>query len=100
MHKTLTLLDCIREQDDRRYAAHERLALAKALVFGISNLQFGPEVGVGPQKADAPVVATWLVGIATSLSYELAGIGLFRTQMATATREQLREEVVVLPWPA
>lgn len=40
-----------------------------------------------------------LAGIAESLGYEVAGIDLFRTRMATATREQLREEVVLLRWP-
>jgi len=33
------------------------------------------------------------------LGYELDGIDLFRTRLATATRAQLREEVVVLRWP-
>jgi hypothetical protein len=37
--------------------------------------------------------------IAESLGYELVSIDLFRTRLATATREQLREEVVVLRWP-
>jgi hypothetical protein len=36
--------------------------------------------------------------IAKSLGYELAGIDLFRTRLATATKEQLREEVVILRW--
>jgi hypothetical protein len=40
-----------------------------------------------------------LAGIAESLGYELVGIDLFRTRLATATRAQLREEVVVLRWP-
>jgi DNA modification methylase len=40
-----------------------------------------------------------LAGIAQSLGYELEGIDLFRTRLATATRAQLREEVVVLRWP-
>lgn len=60
LHKTLTLIDAIRELEDDRFSAAERLALARALVSGISNLQFGPEVGVGPAKQDAPVVETWL----------------------------------------
>lgn len=63
LHKVLTLLNSMGEHCDERYAAHERLALAKALVSGISNLQFGPEVGVGPRKPDAPVVATWLAAV-------------------------------------
>jgi len=40
-----------------------------------------------------------LADIAQSLGYELIGIDLFRERLATATREQLREEVVVLRWP-
>jgi len=40
-----------------------------------------------------------LAQIAESLGYELVSIDLFRTRLATATGEQLREEVVVLRWP-
>ena len=40
-----------------------------------------------------------LAEIAQSLGYQLVGIDLFRTRFATATREQMREEVVVLRWP-
>lgn len=40
-----------------------------------------------------------LAEIAVSLGYQLVGIDLFRTRLATATGEQLREEVVVLRWP-
>lgn len=36
--------------------------------------------------------------IAQKLGYELVGIDLFRTRLATATKEQLREEVVLLRW--
>jgi len=39
-----------------------------------------------------------LAEIAQSLGYELVGIDLFRTRLATATKVQLREEVVVLRW--
>jgi len=63
LHKTLVLLDCIERHRDDRYRDHERLALAKALVFSISNLQFGPEVGVGPKKEDAEVVTAWLSAV-------------------------------------
>lgn len=63
LHKTLLLLEELeRNRCDLSYR-HERLALAKAIVFGISNLHFGPEVGVESPKADAPVVATWLEGV-------------------------------------
>ena len=60
MHKVLVLLDALQEHADERYRDHELLALAKALVFRISNLHFGPEVGVGPMKPDVSVVAEWL----------------------------------------
>lgn len=60
LHKTLVLLDCLRRYRDERYYRHELLALAKALPTSIGNLHFGPEVGVGPAKPDAPVIAHWL----------------------------------------
>ncbi|MGA2869281.1 MAG: hypothetical protein ABSF34_08990, partial [Verrucomicrobiota bacterium] len=40
-----------------------------------------------------------LADLAASVGYEVVGIDLFRTRLATATREQLREEVVILRWP-
>jgi len=40
-----------------------------------------------------------LTEIARDLGYELVRVDLFRTRLATATKEQLREEVVVLRWP-
>lgn len=39
-----------------------------------------------------------LADIAHELGYEVEKIDLFRTRIATATKEQLREEVVVLRW--
>ncbi len=63
LHKTLTLLEEIDSHGSHDFKDHERLALAKAIVSGISNLHFGPEVGVGPPKHDAPVIPLWLAGI-------------------------------------
>lgn len=63
LHRTLVLLDALDENKDERFDSHERLALARAIVFGISNLCFGPEVGVGRPKSDAPVVDLWLDNI-------------------------------------
>ena len=40
-----------------------------------------------------------LADIAESLGYRVLDIDLFRTRLATATKEQLREEVVLLEWP-
>ena len=39
-----------------------------------------------------------LANIASALGYEVMGIDLFRTRLATATKEHLREEVVMLRW--
>lgn len=68
LHKSLILLRCI----DKAPAgiAHMRLALAKALVTSISNLHFGPEVGIGPIKVDTPVVSTWL-GLVVQMARDL-----------------------------
>lgn len=60
LHKTLVLIETLHELSDDRFSASERLALATALVSGIGNLTFGPEVGVGPPKADAPAAELWL----------------------------------------
>lgn len=39
-----------------------------------------------------------LAEIADQLGYEIINIDLFRTRIATVTKEQIREEVVVLRW--
>lgn len=60
LHKALTLLECLKKYQDERYHRHELLAFAKALVSSISNLHFGPEVGVSKPKRDARVIGAWL----------------------------------------
>ncbi|KGF71962.1 DNA methyltransferase [Neosynechococcus sphagnicola sy1] len=63
LHKTLTLLEQLQQHSDHRPLPHGQLALAKALVSKIGNLHFGPEVGIGTIKADAPVVEAWLTEV-------------------------------------
>ena len=60
LHKTLVLLDQLRQYADRSWYKHALLALGNALVTSIGNLRFGPEVGVGKIKEDIPVVSAWL----------------------------------------
>ena len=60
LHKTLVLLDTLERHRDDALCAHERLALATALVSEIGNLHFGPEVGVGKVQEDAAVIGPWL----------------------------------------
>lgn len=66
--------DAIRSLSPERCRSHHLLALAKALVTSISNLQFGPEVGVGPAKADAPVVSAWL-RLVNQMAQDLRALG-------------------------
>jgi DNA modification methylase len=63
LHKTLVLLEMIDKYAEPRFQRHEKLALAKALVASISNLHFGPEVGVERPKKDAAVISPWLAGM-------------------------------------
>ncbi len=63
LHKTLVLLDCLKIHEKEVYYRHALLALANALVFKISNLHFGPEVGVRNPKIDVPVVSNWLAEV-------------------------------------
>ncbi len=60
LHKTVLLLDAIDRHGDHQMQQYGRLALASALVRRIGNLKFGPEVGVGKAKDDAPVFDAWL----------------------------------------
>ena len=63
LHKTLVLLEQLTKMYDGHAMKYERLALAKQLVYSISNLRFGPEIGVGRVKEDAPVIGPWLRGV-------------------------------------
>ena len=76
LHRTIRLLDTIQQQSHPVFSDYERLALASALVNGIGNLRFGPEVGVGPEKIDAPVVDRWLQNI-RSIASDLAAMREF-----------------------
>jgi hypothetical protein len=63
LHKTLVLLNCLKSHEKEAYYRHALLALANALVYKISNLHFGPEVGVRNPKNNVPVISNWLVEI-------------------------------------
>ena len=65
LHKTMVLLDELDRRGEPGLQKYGRLALAKALAFQIGNLKFGPEVGLGRIKDDAPVVDVWLEGVRT-----------------------------------
>lgn len=60
LHKTLVLLEQMNQYQATIEYKYCLLALGNALVNSISNLRFGPEVGVGKIKEDIPVISTWL----------------------------------------
>ncbi|MGC9966025.1 MAG: DNA methyltransferase [Syntrophobacteraceae bacterium] len=63
LKKVLALLAALNEAGEPEFRDHEFLALAKTLVLTASNLNFGPEVGVGKIKNDAAVLLSWLENI-------------------------------------
>jgi len=63
LHKSLVLFDLLKQHKDEPYYRHALLALGNALVFKISNLHFGPEVGVKKPKADVSVISNWLLEV-------------------------------------
>ena len=63
LHQTLILRDTIRAIGGVR-ADHHLIALAKQLPTEIGNLRFGPEIGLGQIKEDAPVVDLWMKQVA------------------------------------
>ena len=96
LHKTLVLLETLDRNGLPRLAAHERLALAKSLVQGISNLHFGPEIGVGPAKADAAVVGPWLRGV-TGMAADLRQLRGKAATPATVHQGDARDLIHLLP---
>jgi len=65
LHKALVLLDHLQNCADNQFQAHEKLAFAKTVLNSASNLRFGPEVGVGTIRRDAPVLTSWLDEVKT-----------------------------------
>jgi hypothetical protein len=96
LHRTLTLLDALAKHPDARFENYERLALADALLNGISNLHFGPEVGIGPAKPDAPVISLWLDNIRTMVR-DLEDLPEENATSATVYRADARNVADILP---
>ncbi len=59
LHKSLVLLDEIEKYKSTSFYKYFVIAFGNSLVNQVSNLRFGPEVGVGKIKKDAFVVSTW-----------------------------------------
>lgn len=60
LHKAIILREHIEKLSSEPHFSHLLLGLGNALVFSVSNLHFGPEVGVKKIKSDTPVIGPWL----------------------------------------
>jgi len=96
LHKVLVLLEQLDRVQDERFAMHERLALAHALVTTIGNLRFGPEVGLGTIKGDAPVIGPWLQ-LVDRMSHDLRTLREGRAPQTTVLQGDARRCSVLLP---
>jgi hypothetical protein len=90
LHKTLILLDQIKRYADPAYSHHLQLALAQAVTTSISNLHFGPEVGIGKTKDDAPVIEAWLNAV-RAIATDLKHLQTLRETSATIYRADSRQ---------
>lgn len=73
LHKSLVLMDEIDRFKSTSFNKYFRLAFANALVFGISNLKFGPEVGIGKVRHDVSVVSLWFAEV-EKISSDIASV--------------------------
>jgi hypothetical protein len=96
LHKTLVLLETLAETKDPRFTAHEHLALAKSLVNEISNLHFGPEIGVGRPKPDAAVVGPWFRNV-KSIADDLKVLRHKAAPPAIVHQADARDLLLLLP---
>jgi hypothetical protein len=96
LHKTILFLEILEKNKEPRLLAHEHLALAKALVNEISNLQFGPEIGVGPKKSNAAVVAPWLRGV-KKMADDLRELNQNAAAPAVVHQADARDLALLLP---
>lgn len=96
LHKVLALLEVLDEERSSPYYRHELLALAKLLPTEIGNLRFGPEVGVGAIKKDAPVVGSWLSQVWRMVE-DLRGLSAMSDTPASAVSGDARDTGELLP---
>ncbi len=96
LHKTLVLLDEIKNENENPYRKYELLALAKALVTIIGNLKFGPEVGVGRPKYDTSVIQPWISNI-LAMKKDLISVAHANECKSTIYQADSRDISKVLP---
>ena len=90
LHKVLALIEVLDEERSSPCYRHELLSLAKLLPSQIGNLRFGPEVGVGVIKQDAPVVSSWLSQV-WRIAEDLRGLSAMSDTPASAVAGDARD---------
>jgi DNA methylase len=96
LHKLLILRESIEQLGAKGYDRHLRLALAATAVADVSNLTFGPEVGVSSKlKPDADVVAAWLTRVA-AMAEDLADLQTFPPVASHIHQADSRQILTVL----
>lgn len=96
LHKVLVLHGSIERHATPAVRGPLLLALAKALVTSVGNLHFGPEVGVGPKKEDAPVISTWL-RLVESMADDLVGLRRLTAGSSVVHHADSRSMLALLP---
>lgn len=96
LHKVLVLLESIEKLRNDKFHDHERLALAKAVVTSISNLHFGPEVGINKIKIDSPVVSVWMREI-FQIAQDISELSKYKSIPAIVYQADSRDILKVLP---
>lgn len=63
LHKSILLIEMIKAVKNEQIRDHLLLASLKTIVGDVSNLKFGPEVGLGKIKTDAPLLDPWISNV-------------------------------------
>lgn len=63
LHKSILLIEGIKAVKNEQIRDHLLLASLKTIVGDVSNLKFGPEVGLGKIKTDAPLLDPWISNV-------------------------------------
>jgi len=63
LHKSILLIERIKAVKNEQIKDHLLLASLKTIVGVASNLKFGPEVGLGEIKTDAPLLDPWILNV-------------------------------------
>ena len=63
LHKSILLIEEIKKHRNEQLKDHLLLASLKTIISDVSNLRFGPEVGLGKIKDDASILKPWLKNV-------------------------------------